>query len=510
VNRLCATVVMLASLILVAASPVAGQPGSGWYPTQQVNYSVTTQGSEKGKKNQPDDPDPGKSEPKGKGENGDKKDKNGDDDKKDEKDTKDEKDKVGDLWPDWLGAHGQGTVVSQGNWKFRSPYEGSKSLLPILNYRTTETATIFLDAKLWEGADVVLNPEVSGGRGLSGTTGMAGFPNGEATRVGIPEPTPYVARLFFRQVIGLGGGQEDVEDGPNQLAGKRDIDRITFRIGKMSATDVFDDNLYSHDPRTQFLNWSLMANGAWDYPANTRGYDYGVTIDVNQKDWAWRYGIFGEPTEANGSDIDPRFLKANGHATEFEYRFDTDGQPGKIRLLGYWNNAHMGSYRDALLLAAVTSTTPDITAVRSYRAKYGLGLNLEQQLAEDLGAFARLGWNNGQSESWAFTEIDRTAAAGLVWKGTSWSRPEDRLGLAMVVNGLSNAHRDYLAAGGVGFIVGDGALRYGPEEILEAYYSLQVRKGIVVSFDFQGVNNPAYNRDRGPAAIAGVRAHFEY
>src|SRR5262249_39752908 len=273
---------------------------------------------------------------------------------------------------------------------------------------TTETATLYLDGKLWEGADVVFNPEVSGGRGLSNTLGMAGFPNGEATRVGQIQPTPYVARLFLRQVIGLGREQEDVEDGPNQLAGKRNIDRITVRIGKMSATDVFDDNAYSHDPRTQFLNWSLMNNGAWDYPANTRGYDYGITFELNQKDWAWRYGVFGEPTEANGQDIDPRFLKANRHVTEFEYRLHVDRRPGKVRLLGYWNNAHMGSYRDALLLAALTGAPPDVTLTRAYRAKYGFGLNLEQELGEDLGAIARAGWNNGQTESWAFTEIDRT------------------------------------------------------------------------------------------------------
>ena len=256
------------------------------------------------------------------------------------------------------------------------------------------------------------NPEISGGRGLSGTTGLAGFPNGEATRVGMVQPTPYVARLFLRQVIGLGGEQEDMEDGPNQLAGKRDVNRVTFRVGKMSASDVFDDNTYSHDPRTQNLNWSLMANGAWDYPANTRGYTYGITLDWNQKDWAWRYGVFGEPTEANGSDIDPKFLKANGHATEFEYRFMAADRPGKVRLLAYGNNAHMGNYRDALQVAG--TGPPDVTTTRAYRTKYGFGLNLEQELTEDLGAFARLGWNDGRTESFAFTEagtIDRTRRA---------------------------------------------------------------------------------------------------
>ena len=490
----CLRPILVAGLFLSVGAWAAGQSATGQIPSEP----------DKGKKSQPDAPDNGKSaaKDKDKDDGGDKKDKNGDDGKKDDKD------KAGDLWPDWLSAHGQGTVVSQGNWKFRSPYQGPNSLLPIFNYRTTETATLYLDAKLGHGVDLVFNPEISGGRGLSGTTGLGGFPNGEATRVGMVQPTPYVARLFLRQVIGLGGEQEDIEDGPNQLAGKRDVNRVTFRVGKMSATDVFDDNTYSHDPRTQNLNWSLMANGAWDFPANTRGYTYGIAVDWNQKDWAWRYGVFGEPTEANGSDIDPKLLKANGHATEFEYRFTAADRPGKVRLLAYGNNAHMGNYRDALQVAG--TGPPDVTATRAYRTKYGFGLNLEQELTEDLGAFARLGWNDGRTETWAFTEIDRTASAGLVWKGTSWSRPADRLGVAVVVNGLSDPHRDYLAAGGIGFIVGDGALRYGPEEIIETYYSLQIRKGIVLSFDFQGVNHPAYNRDRGPAAIAAVRAHFEY
>lgn len=433
------------------------------------------------------------------------------DDKKDDKDEKkdDKKDeKAGDLFPDWLGVHGQGTIVSQGNWKFHSPYSGDNSLPSILNYRTTETATLYLDARLWEGADFVFNPEVSGGTGIGRTLGMAGFPNGEATRVGHIQPTPYVARAFFRKTIGFGGEQEDVEDAPNQLAGKRDISRITFTAGKMGAPDIFDNNLFSHDPRTQFLNWSVMYNGAWDYPANTRGYTYGATIEINHKDWAWRYGVFGEPKEANGPDIDPKFLKANGHVMEFEYRYELDEElPGKLRFLAFLNNAHMGSYRESLSQGIVP---PDITLSRAYRVKYGFGLNVEQKLADDLGFFARLGWNDGETESWAFTEIDRTISAGLLWNGESWCRPADQFGIAVVVNGLSDAHRDYLAAGGLGFIIGDGALNYGPEEIFETFYNLQLRKGIVIGFDFQAVNHPAYNRDRGPVAIAAIRAHFEY
>jgi len=250
-----------------------------------------------------------------------------------------------------------------------------------------------------------------------------------------------------------------------------------------------------------------MYNGAWDYPANTRGYTYGGAVEINSRYLAFRYGIFGEPKEANGQDIDPHILKAYAQAWEFEQRYTLGDHPGKIRELAYLNHAHMGNYRESLALAPVD---PDITATRAYRFKYGFALNIEQELATNLGAFFRAGWNDGQSESWAFTEIDRTIAFGLLLKGARWRRPKDEVGTALVFNGLSNAHRDYLAAGGVGFIIGDGTLNYGSEEILELYYNLELREGMNVSLDLQGVNHPAYNRDRGPVAIMAIRCHMAY
>jgi high affinity Mn2+ porin len=408
---------------------------------------------------------------------------------------------------EWYSIHGQATVVSQGNWKFTSPYVGPNSLLPLLNYRTTNTDTLYLDARPWQGTEIVFNPEVSGGRGLSNTLGMAGFPNGEATRVGAVQPTPYVARLFVRQTIGLDGDVERIESAPNQLAGVRDIDRITFTAGKMSATDFFDDNRYSHDPRTQFLNWSLMFDGAWDYPANTRGYTYGVSMDFNTRYFAFRYGIFAEPAEANGADFDPHILNANGQIVEFEERYEIGGRLGKIREWAFLNHAHMGNYREAL---AEMPVDPDITKTRAYRYKYGFGTSIEQELATNLGVFLRAGWNDGQSESWAFTEIDQTVATGLDVKGALWSRPKDDAGLAFVVNGLSDAHRDYLAAGGIGFIIGDGRLNYAHEEIVELFYNWVPRDWLILTADMQGVNNPAYNHDRGPVAIFGIRMHMAF
>jgi high affinity Mn2+ porin len=416
---------------------------------------------------------------------------------------------------EWYSIHGQATVVSQGNWKFRSPYVGpattpyvgANSFLPLLNYRTTNTDTLFFDARPWTGGEIVFNPEVSGGRGLSDTTGIAGFPNGEAVRVGAIAPTPYVARLFLRQTFGLDGDMERTEAAANQLAGWRDVDRVTVTVGKMSATDLFDDNRYSHDPRTQFLNWALMYNGAWDYPANTRGYTYGAVIDFNTRFLAARYGIFGEPTEANGAEIDPHILKANGQILEVDERYYLGDHPGVIRQWAFANHAHMGNYREAL---AEMPVSPDITQTGAYRFKYGFGFNVEQELATDLGWFLKAGWNDGQSESWAFTEIDRSVATGLCLKGTAWSRPKDEVGLAYVVNGLSDAHRDYLAAGGLGFIIGDGRLNYGHEQIVELYYNWLPKEWLLLTADFQAVDNPAYNRDRGPIAIFGIRMHLAF
>ncbi|MBI3411290.1 MAG: carbohydrate porin [Planctomycetes bacterium] len=438
---------------------------------------------------------------KGKVKNGDgkepDKEKNGDDKEKDKEDE----------GPKWYSVHGQATTVTQGNWPFHSPYSGANSFQSIPIYHTTVTATLFLDVRVCEGGEVVFNPEIAGGRGLSSTLGIAGFPNGEATRVGAIEPTPYIARLFYRQTIGLGGEQEKVEDEPNRIAGMRDVHRLTFAVGKLSASDLFDNNSYSHDPRNQFLSWSLMNNGAWDYPANTRGYTYGATVEMNAKDWALRYGIFGEPAVANGGDIDPRFLHANGHAVELEQRWTLNERKGRLRLLAYLNNAHMGDYRVAVREMPVN---PDISLTRAYRVKYGFGLNWEQAITEELGVYARLGWDDGHTEAWAFTEIDATAALGMLLMGKCWGRPKDAFGIAVVVNDLSNGHRAYLAAGGLGFILGDGRLSYGTEQILETYYNWELRKGINVTFDFQGVKHPAYNRDRGPVAIAGIRFHIEY
>jgi high affinity Mn2+ porin len=411
--------------------------------------------------------------------------------------------------PPWYTVHAQATVVDQGYWPFASPYSGANSLPSATQMRLTTTATLYFAAKLWQGGSLIINPEVAGGGGIGGTTGIADFPNGEAVRTGVPQPIPYFARFELQQVFELGGEWERLQDAPNQLPGPRYKNNIILKVGKMPATDDFDDNRFAHDPRTEFLNWGLLYNPTWDYPANVRGYTYGGTAELNVLDWSWRYGVFAEPASANGAAFDPHILKANGNVFEFEQRwFAFNEQPGAARWMAYENNAHMGNYRVALRDMPVD---PDITQTRAYRVKYGFGLSWDQGLTKELGIFGRLGWDDGHTEAWAYAEADQTASLGAVLRGKSWGRPNDEIGVASVVSGLSTGHRDYLRAGGLGFIIGDGKLvHYGAETVVETYYNLQLRRNINFTLDFQEIVNPAYNRDRGPVSVLAVRLHMEY
>jgi high affinity Mn2+ porin len=410
----------------------------------------------------------------------------------------------------WYSIHAQATVVLQGYGPFRSPYTGPNSLPSAHELRTTSTATLFFASKLpWEGGLLVINPEIAGGRGVGDVFGLAAPPNGEAVRVGNPEPTPYFARLLLQQTFELGGEWERLADIANQVPGPHYKNNIVIKIGKMPAIDDFDDNTFSHDPRTQFLNWGLMYNPTWDYPANTRGYTYGGDIEANIFDWSIRYGVWSPPTRANQFELDPHFLRANSHALELEQRYTIlDELPGTVRLLGWLTSAHMGSYREALQQMPVN---PDVTLTRAYRLRYGFGLSWDQELLKnELGIFARLGYADGHAETWAFTEVERTASIGMLLKGKRWGRPKDEVGLAFMINGIGPQHRAYLAAGGLGFELGDGKLNYAPEMTVETYYNVRVRKGIFVTLDLQGATNPGYNRDRGPVGFIALRTHFEY
>ena len=427
----------------------------------------------------------------------------------DEPEKKDEeKDKKDELY----SIHYQTTIITQKHDALqKAPYTGAFSLAPKEDQKTSATATVFFGRHLWDGGELYFNPEISGGEGLSKVNGIAGFPNGDIEKVGSPAPAPYVARLFLRETFNLGGESEKLEDGFNQVAGARDVNRVTVQFGKVAATDVFDTNTYAHDPRTQFMDWAIMDYGAWDYAADTRGYTPGLSVEYNRDDgWALRYGVFMVPRRANSAIFDFSLGKANAQNLEVERRYKLFGKDGAVRVLGYDNNAHMGSYREAVDAAIASGNTPNLIPTRKYRAKIGFGINAEEEIFKDVGGFLRASWNDGRSETWMFTEIDRSLSIGATVKGTRWSRPDDVIGLGGVVNGLSPDHRDFLAAGGTGFIIGDGRLNYSPEKILETYYSLRFHANMSLSVYYQFVGDPAYNQDRGPVNIGSVRLHVEF
>ena len=403
--------------------------------------------------------------------------------------------------------HAQATVVDQWHYGFHSPYEGLESLQGSAEDKHTFSATLFLGYGVGRGGGLYLDPELTQGTGLSGTQGIAGFPNGEATHASGTAPVLNLARLLFRQTIGLGGETEKVEDDENQLAGVQDVDRIVLTAGKVAATDVFDDNAFSHDPRTQFLDVALMDSGAWDFPADTNGYTGGFTAELNRKDWTAHYGVFMEPAEANGSALDKHLFRAWGQVLQWDRRYALGDRTGTVRPFVFWNRADMGSYA---LSVSNPSAGLDVVNTRGYRSKVGAGISWDQELTSDLGAFARASWNDGHTETWAFTEIDSSVAAGLSLQGAAWGRRDDTVGLAEVVDGLSADHRRYLAAGGYDFSIGDSRLSYATEDVTECYYNWKPVSWLALAADYQLVVNPAYNGSRGPVSVLGVRAHCAY
>jgi len=412
--------------------------------------------------------------------------------------------------------HFQFTGIMQGHPDFQAAYTGRNSMSTAAEQDFSVTTTLFLGRRLWKGAGLYFNPEIAGGKGMSSTLGIAGFPNGECFRIGDPSPTLYIGRIFIRQHFSLSktAGSDTVSTDLNQLGNERvPSRRITLTAGKFSLADIFDNNACSHDPRTQFMNWALMSNGAWDYPANTRGYTWGFALEFVIPGYAIRFAETTEPLVANGSEFDWNVTKARGETLELEKDFSVKGKKGAVRLLLYQNQSRAGSYRKAInnLLSGV-DTLMNVNTQTTYGGiKYGVGLNADQALTENATAFLRAGWNDGQSASWAFTEIDQTLSGGITFKGKRWKRPNDIFGIAGIVNGISKDHWDFLNYGGYGFLIGDGKLpHYGTEEILETYYSAQITKSLWLSADYQYVQNPAYNRDRGPINVWALRAHVQF
>jgi high affinity Mn2+ porin len=409
---------------------------------------------------------------------------------------------------DW-NFHFQQTIVVQYHPDFTAKYSGANSLDTSEPAQTSITSTFFIGRRLWKNAGVYFNPELAGGNGLSGATGIAGFPNGETFRIGNPMPQVTVARFFINQRFDLSDTLTMVEDDENQLMAPRGASYVNISAGKLCVIDYFDKNHYSDDPRTKFLNWALMTNGAWDYPANTRGYTWGLVAELVTPPWALRASTAMVPTEANQSIMDMNLSRAHSETIEIEHDYSLGMRQGIIRLLGFHTMARMGNYQQALELPP---GEVDILATRAYgRSKYGVGLNIEQGLSDNIGMMFRAGWNDGHNETWMFTEIDQAVSAAIVFDGKSWNRDGDNLGIAILANGLSADHRAYLKAGGYGFIIGDGNLNYAPESIAEAFYSLSLPTyHLQLAPDYQFILNPAYNKDRGPVHVVAIRIHSEF
>lgn len=405
---------------------------------------------------------------------------------------------------DW-NLHAQSTFIEQAVPDFRSPYVGTNSLTP-RQARETWSTTGYIGVRLREGTELYFNPETDQGFGPSGTVGLAGFSNGEAAKAGFVYPTFRAQRYFVRQTFGFGGGQETVEDSANQLAGTRDVNRLTITAGKVSITDFFDNNTYAHDPRLNFFNAAVFTSAAYDYPANLAGYTNGIVAEYNRKDWTFRTGVFQVPTVAGSDTLDLEPGRGGGVA-ELEDRYVLMSRGGTIRVGAFDNRTYSGDYAASLLSADVNA---GLVQSRRTRDKYGFYANAEQALSDNLGIFARYSWNNGQTEIVSYTDVDSSASAGISLKGSSWNRPLDVIGIAGAINSLVPSHRQFLAEGGLGLLIGDGRLSYSDERILETYYAMSLTSATTVSFDYQMITNPAYNADRGPVSIFSARLHAEF
>jgi high affinity Mn2+ porin len=410
-----------------------------------------------------------------------------------------------------LGAfavHGQTTFVEQYAPPFHSPYVGQNSLIPNQG-RETWDATVFLGMRLWQGAELWIDPEIDQGFGLSSTFGIAGFPSGEAFKQGESVAYARIPRAFIRQTINLGGDSQKVDPAANQFGGSQTANRLVFTIGKFAITDIFDTNKYAHDPKHDFLNWALIDTGTFDYAGDAWGLTYGAAAEWYQGDWTLRGGVFDFSTVPASLDLDTTFEQFQW-VGEIERRYELWGHPGKLAVTGFLSRGRMGSFQDAINLAQLTGGPADIAAVRKYQNRGGVSVNLEQEITPDLGAFLRAGWADGAIEPFDVTDIDRTVAGGLSLKGKQWGRADDTFGLAGIVNQISGVHQQFLNDGGLGILVGDGMLPHpGPEQIVETYYAFPLLAS-TVTLDYQFIVNPAYNRDRGPVSVIGARVHSEF
>ena len=417
---------------------------------------------------------------------------------------------------------GQITIIPQTLLPFHSPYAGRNSLVDPSTPATdwTDTYTLFLGYRPVKSLEFYVDPEMARGAGVGGAVGLGGYPNGDVLRVpgfgiGALPQSPYLARYFARWTFATGSGTTKLAAGENQIGGDAPANRIVVSAGKLPVTDIFDTNTYSNSTRTQFMNWALINNAAFDYAADTRGYSDGAAIEWIHPTWALRVGSFEMPVIPNGPLLATHWDVDQGDELEAEVhpQLVKGKDPAVVRMLAYRNIAHMGNYQEAIQIGQQTGTPPDITATEKNGAiKYGFGLNMEQAMGDDgdTGLFARLGWDDGRTESFAYTECDDQVSLGAQISGKRWKSPQEHLGIALLSDGLSAAHRDYLAAGGNGFLLGDGQLNYGREMIMETYWQRQITKQVAFTLDYQFIANPGYNQDRGPVSIITARVHFEF
>jgi high affinity Mn2+ porin len=416
---------------------------------------------------------------------------------------------IQDVQEERFAVHGQLTYVEQETSSFKAPYSGPNSLSPAIG-RESIDATLYVGSRLWSGAEAWINADIDQGFGLNNTLGVAGFPSGSAYKVGKNQPYLRLPRVLVRQTVNLDDVRESVDAAPNQLGSSQSPDRLVFTVGKFGVTDVFDGNQYAHDPRGDFMNWAAIDAGTFDYAADAWGYTVGAAGEWYQGPWTLRAGVFDLSNVPNSEHLEPA---AHEFQIEFELekRHELGGQPGRVQVTAFESRARMGLLADATRLAEATGGLADIAAVRRYRTRVGVSLNLEQRLAADLGIFVRAGGAAGNVETYEFTDIDRTVSAGLSLKGSRWNRAGDTVGLAAIVNEISSARRRFLDSGGLGVLVGDGQLPHaGPEQILETYYELRTFLHTHLTLDYQWVNHPAYNRDRGPVSIVAVRMHTQF
>lgn len=415
----------------------------------------------------------------------------------------------------WIS--GQANIIEQWHADFRALYSGPHSLQNTAEHGASRIFTLYTATRISNSSDFVFDLEDASGFGISNSEGVAGFTNIDVVRIpgeGSPLSTaPYVARAIFRYVVPLTDEHEEAEAGQMGMLTSLPTRRLEFRIGNFSLADFLDVNAIGSDSHLQFMNWAIVNNGAFDYAANTRGYTWGALLELHEPNWSLRFLEALMPKIANGIDLDWNLSRARAHNLELELRPHVlSDRKTTIRVLAYRNIANMGNYRQAIraFLAGQTAT-PDIVANRQQgRTKNGVGLNAEQEVTSSLRAFLRLGYNDGHNESFAFTEVDRTVSFGSDLTGEHWRRPHDKVGAAFVLNALSDDHRQYLALGGLGFLLGDGRLNYGFEKIFEGYYTAHLWRGIFGAFDLQHINNPGYNQDRGPVWVPALRLHVDF